>query len=543
LTHFRPSKKASASNFLARSADPDAGPFSQHESRVTESDPPEDDAALTRFETELADPGDPELTPSTPASALAEIATRANVAPRPSNSAGTTDRQDTVRELLHLAWPVMGSQVLLNLTGLVDRMMIGRLAEAGNAAVPLAAVGYASQLFFLIHSTLIAVGLACVALMARAIGSGNPQRARHAFAASIQVSAFVTILYVGLIYAFGESILGVLGAEPAVIRIAVPYLQLTLAGALMLSISLVVESALRANRDPHTPMFIAIGVTIVKLGLSGILIFGLFGSPRLELVGAGLATVISQAIGLILFVFVLARTRRESPTGIRLNDLFRINPAAREVLRISLPSIGERIVLNLGLLSYFWILSRWYGTVAVAAYTVGVAILSFSWIPGTGYAQACATVVGQALGSGNPDAATRAGKRTVALAISTAIPLGVLCVLLRYPLARLFTEDAGVIAALAPFMLTLAVAQPFLQLHFTLGGVHKGAGDTMTPLIAAMIGNWLFRIPIAILVAGYLEWDLAWVWVAIIFDHVARSTFLGVSFLSGRWRRVQLGAG
>ncbi|HKK52021.1 MAG TPA: hypothetical protein VKA74_10555, partial [Myxococcota bacterium] len=59
--------------------------------------------------------------------------------------------RSTTGEILRLAWPVMASQALLNGTGLVDRMMIGRLSEAGSAAIPLAAVGYAHQLFFLIH--------------------------------------------------------------------------------------------------------------------------------------------------------------------------------------------------------------------------------------------------------------------------------------------------------------------------------------------------------------------------------------------------------
>jgi putative MATE family efflux protein len=503
------------------------------------------DSTTDRFDSELSDIGDPEIEAPMPASALTSFAARGTSDPGiPSHRPSRTIRpmaRDSVREILGLAWPVMGSQILLSLSSLVDRMMIGRLADAGTSAVPLAAVGYASQLFFLIHSTLIAVGLACVALMARAIGSGDSLRARHAFAASIQVAALVTLLYSGLIFLFGEPILRALGAEPAVIRIAVPYLQLTLLAALMLSVSLVVESAFRANRDPRTPMFIAVAVTVIKLGLNAVLIFGLAGAPRLELLGAGLATVLSQAVGLFCFVVIVARTLRTSPTGLRFGDLFRVNPVAREVLRISAPSIAERIVLNLGLLSYFWILSRWYGTVAVAAYTVGVAILSFSWIPGTGYAQACATVVGQALGAGDSDAAARAGRRAVWLAIGTAIPLGFLCAGLRTPLARLFTEDASVIATLAPFMLTLAVAQPFLQLHFTLGGVHRGAGDTVTPLVAAMLGNWFFRIPIAALIAGYFELDLVWVWTALIFDHVARSIFLGASFLSGRWKKVRIG--
>ena len=63
----------------------------------------------------------------------------------------------------------------------------------------------------------------------------------------------------------------------------------------------------------------------------------------------------------------------------------------------------------------------------------------------------------------------------------------------------------------------------------------------MTPLLAAMVGNWLFRIPIAAMVAGYFELDLIWVWSALIFDHIARSAILGVSFLTGRWQRIKMG--
>jgi Na+-driven multidrug efflux pump len=283
-------------------------------------------------------------------------------------------------------------------------------------------------------------------------------------------------------------------------------------------------------------MWIALVVTVAKLAGNAVLIFGLFGAPRLELWGAGLATVISQAIGLALFLTALAHQPRGGAMAVRLRDLFERNPMTREVVRIAIPGVLERIVLNLGLLSYFAVLSRWYGTLAVATYTVGVSLLSFSWIPGTGFAQACSTLVGQTLGAGNRDAAMNIGRRAVALAFYSSIPLALLFAWLRAPLSALFTDDAAVIAALSPFMLTLAFSQPFLQIHFTLGGAHRGAGDTVTPLVAAMIGNWLIRLPAAILIASHFELDVFWIWVTLILDHVARTIWLGLSFLRGKWR-------
>ena len=491
--------------------------------------------AAQSAESLLESPGDPEVGPPVPASAVAATA----IAPRDFVDATAPSRHDgSAREILRLAWPVIASQVLLNLTGLIDRMMIGRLAEDGSAAVPLAAVGYATQLFHLVHSTLFAVGLACVALMARAIGSRNPQMARHAFAGSVQVSVLITLVYGSGLFFFSEESLALLGAEDAVIALAAPYLELTVAASLMLSFTLIFESAMRANRDMRTPMFIALAVTATKLALNGLLIFGLFGAPRLELVGAGLATAISQALGFVLFIFVFMRLPQSSPTALRLGDLFRINPIARQVIRIAVPGVAERIVLNMGLLSYFWILSNWYGTLAVATYTVGVSLLSFSWIPGTGYAQACSTVVGQALGARDRPVAIRAGGRSVALAVGTAVPLGLLFAWFRVSLAEMFTSDLEVIAALSPFMLALAAAQPFLQMHFTLAGAHKGAGDTITPLIGALIGNWGIRVPVAILIGGVFELDIVWIWATLIFDHISRAIWLGFRFLYGRWSEL-----
>jgi Na+-driven multidrug efflux pump len=192
--------------------------------------------------------------------------------------------------------------------------------------------------------------------------------------------------------------------------------------------------------------------------------------------------------------------------------------------------------MNLAMLGYFWILSRYFGTVAVAAYTVGVALLSFSWLPGLAYAQACATLVGQALGAQDSARATRTGWQAAAMALVTAIALGFAVWFGADSLAAMFTDDAEVIAELVPFMLVLAVTQPFLQLHFTLGGAHRGAGDTWTPLIAATVGNWVFRVPLACFFAVVLETDIMWVWYALIFDHVARAIHMTWSFQRGRWK-------
>jgi Na+-driven multidrug efflux pump len=113
--------------------------------------------------------------------------------------------------------------------------------------------------------------------------------------------------------------------------------------------------------------------------------------------------------------------------------------------------------------------------------------------------------------------------------------MAVAVLFLREPLARAFTSDERVAADLAPMMLMLGIAQPFMGTHFALGGVLRGAGDTMTPFLGAAVGNLCFRVPLAWMFARLLGLPLAWVWSALVFDHLARLVVNGSVFLRGKW--------
>jgi len=480
---------------------------------------------------------DPETAPGLPATTLAQQAM-----PRREPERGDLLRRlrlhtSAVPEIMRLSWPVMLATGAVMLAGVIDRAMIGRLGDAeGGAAVPLAAVGIATQFFFLVQSSLFAIGLACVALMARAIGAGDPRGAQRAFGASLQVGVASSIALSAPIALLAPWAFAFLGQEARVIEVAVPYLYYVLASSVLMAAALVVESALRADKHMRFPMLIAMVVMAVKLFLNWVFIFGNLGAPQMELEGAGLATLLSQVIGFVALVGRVVAAPRDASLAARMSDVFGANARSREILRIALPGIVERLVMNTAMLSYIWLLGHYYGTLSVATYTVGIPLLAFTWIPGQAYAQACATLIGQALGAREAGEAERIGWQSAGLAIGTATVLGAIVAVLRFDIAGLLTDDVAVITALGPFMLALAIAQPVLQLQFTLGGAHRGAGDTFTPLIAACVGNWLFRVPLAFVFAIGFQFDVAWVWSALVFDHLARSLVLLYTFRRGDWK-------
>lgn len=409
--------------------------------------------------------------------------------------------------------------------------MLGRL---GTEA--LAAVGYATQFFMLAQSLLLAVGAVCVALVARAVGGRDPLEARRAFAASLLLAQCVALTLTAPVLLAPEFLLGLLNAPPGIVARAVPYFQLTLGSSLLLAFSFTYESAFRAVGDTRTPLRIVGLVTLVKISLNAVLIFGLLGIPRLELVGAGIATILAQLVAVGFFARAGTKTPYAAMLRLGAAELRGAWGRIADALRMALPALTERLVLHAAILVYFSVLGD-YGPIAVAAYTIGVRVLSFSWIPGTGFAVAAATLVGQSLGAGEPRSAVRAGWRAVRFAVSVSVVLGSLYALARVPIAALFTGDPVVIAALDPFMLVLALAQPLLGLHFTLGGSLRGAGDTLSPMWAAALGNWVLRVPLALLFARVLELGVVWVWSTLVFDHLARAIWLVVVFRRGRWQQ------
>jgi putative MATE family efflux protein len=440
----------------------------------------------------------------------------------------------TAKVILTLTWPVVLGQLMANAVPVIDLLMLGKFGT-----LTLAAVGYASQFLMLLQASLLAIGAACVAMMARAIGAADLLRARQAFAACLWVALAVTGLFAACTLAFPRELLHLLAVKESVVHLAVPYLRLTLTAAPLMAIAFTFEHAFRSARDTFVPMLIAAIAAVVKLSGNCLLLFGLFGLPKLGLLGAGAATLFSQLVAVCLFV-VASRQHKSSSVRLEWSDLRVPFARLREAFGIAWPAIGERFVMNSAMLVYFRFLGG-YGVEAIAAYNVGVRILAFTWIPGLGLSVAASTLVGHALGAGDAALARRAGSIAMRLGVGISLALGSVFIALRLPIARCFTSDPRVVAALDPFILLLGVGLPFLVTHFTLSGALRGAGDTFTPLWAATLSNWGVRVPLGYLSAQVLGLDLFWVWSIMIVDHMSRATWLVWAFYRGDWH-ANLGA-
>jgi putative MATE family efflux protein len=299
----------------------------------------------------------------------------------------------------------------------------------------------------------------------------------------------------------------------------------------------VIVCSLRAAGDTRTPLAIGLVVGVVNVAAAWILIFGRFGFPALGVVGAALATPLAFTAGAALGLVLLARGGLV--LGFRWRPL-RLRPdIVRRVLRIGVPTAVEHLLMQIGFFLYI-VFAAEYGTAAVAAYFIGVRILALSFLPGFGFAAAASTMIGQNLGAGRPDEAARSGWAALTLSILMMTAGGMVIFTAARPIARLFVDDAEVIADAVSFILVLAAAQPLMATDFTLGGALRGAGDTRFPLVSVLIGFYLCRLGVAYLVTFVLQLEIVWLWLAMIGDYLARSALKTWRFRSGAWKLVRV---
>ena len=437
---------------------------------------------------------------------------------------------DLLRTTWALAWPVIFSFSIESFVGLCDMLMVGRL---GGTAV--AGVGVGVQILGAVDSVMFALGMGALAIVARHVGASERAAAEETLRQSLLTAAAVAVLMILPVLVWAPALVAAFRVEGAVVAAGTRFLRIVMLGVPASGLLFVMVSSLRGAGDTRTPLAIGAVVGTVNVVLADGLIFGRLGLPALGVSGAAIATAVAFGAGAALGLALLARGRLVLGLGMRP---FRLRlDVVRRVLRIGYPAAIEHLLMQIGFFIYI-VFAAHHGTAAVAAYFIGVRILSLSFLPGFGFAAAAATMIGQNLGAERPENAERSGRAAVRLAVRLMSVAGLLIFAAARPIARLFVDDAVVVADTVSFIRVLAACQPLMALDFTLGGALRGAGDTRFPLATVFLGFYVCRLGFAWLVTFAFGLGVVWLWLALVGDYVTRSLLKGARFRSGVWKTV-----
>lgn len=434
-----------------------------------------------------------------------------------------------VGSLSRLAFPIMGASLIQMGYNLIDMIWIGRL---GSGAV--AAVGAAGMFLWMANGVTTVPRIGGQVTVGQKLGAGNDKEAAEYASCALRMGLFLGIIY-GLICAiFNHQLIAFFKLNnPEVIRNA--RLYLIIAGGLLIFFFLdqVIGGILAAMGNTVTTFRVTTVGLVINLVLDPVLIFGIGPFPRLEVVGAALATVFAQ---MIVFVLYLKAIWRE-PIIFRNLQLFKRSKKQNldDIIKIGLPSALQDVLFS----AISMVIARFvagYGDAAVAVQKVGGQIESISWMMGGGFAMAVNSFVAQNFGAGKIDRVKK-GFRTSVL-IMAVWGLFNTFLLITFPkfFFSIFITEPDVIPMGIDYLRIIGISEIFICLEGAATGAFQGLGKTIPPSIVGITFNAL-RIPAVLLLSNILGLNGIW-WVLTI-SCVFKGTILPLWYHLGFKRMVE----
>lgn len=448
-------------------------------------------------------------------------------------------KNSTRADVINIAWPILVELLLGALFGMIDMMMLGRISNNSVAAASVAAVGMTNQLLFVGLSLVQALNVGGTAMIARYLGAGKTDKIettlKHVMLLSMLMLAIPLSIF-GII--FTDAIMNFMGAQADTLQVGKNYFRIIMVGFMFQSFNMSISAAMRGIGETKTPMKINLKANFFNVIGNALLIYGLFGFPKLGVTGAGVSTAISHVIACIFLFGNIVRGK--SIIRFNIGKPFKLEKGIiYNLVKIGLPASLEQMVLRTGVLLFTKIVAE-LGTVIYAAHQISLNILSLSFQPGQAFGIAASALVGRSLGSKDFSKAEDYAKETRRIGSMVSTFMGIIFFFFGPQLVGLYSKDPMIIQNASAALKIIALVQPFQSSQFILAGGLRGAGDTFWPLVSTFIGIILVRVVLAYIFVNILGYGLIGAWMAVFVDQLVRWLFVYMRFRTGKWKYIKI---
>lgn len=434
------------------------------------------------------------------------------------------------RNLWFQAWPQVVESLLNTADQIMDLVWAGRLGARHIAGLGV------SQTYVQIGNTgRMGFDMAMRAMVARAVGAGDIERANHITLQAFTLSGLFSITMALIGVFFTEPLLRMLGVPDEVVLAGADYMRIQFIGSGTNAFRMMSGTALQASGDPMTPMRAATVARAMHLVLSPVLIFGWLLFPAMGLAGAAVANIVAQGCAASLNFSALFRGT--SRLHLRLSAYSVDGKVMWQLVKTGVPAMitsAERSfaqLLLVGLVSPF-------GATSLAAFALTRRIENLVMMGARGFGQGAGVLVGQNLGAGKPERA----RKTVAWAILFVflINAAMALVLVSFPsfVVRIFNSEPEMLEVAVTWLQIATLGYLFLGIGQVFQQSYNTAGDTLVPMLVTLVSIWLVQQPLALLLPslGLNEYGIAWAVVAAVF---VRLLIYSPYYFSNRWLTVR----
>jgi putative MATE family efflux protein len=429
--------------------------------------------------------------------------------------------QDSIiRNILAMAGPIAAGMIFQTLYFLVDLYFV---ASIGDAAV--AGVSAAGTLMFVIMALTQVLGVGAVALIAQAVGRRDRDDANLVFNQSMLFAGACALATLLGGYALAGVYVQSIAADAATEAAGVTYLNWFLPGLALGFAQVVMGSALRGTGIVKPTMVIQALTVLLNTLLAPVLIAGWGTGIALGVAGAGLASTVSIAVGVVLLALYFLKL--EKYVSFRRELLRPQLKVWKRMLDVGLPAGGEFALMFIYMGVIYWVISD-FGAAAQAGFGIGSRIMQSIFMPAMAIAFAAGPIAGQNFGAGQ---AARVRETFAKAVLLNTIVMVLVTVFLQWRpdlLVGFFTPEAEAQAVGATFLRIISWTFIAQGMVFTCSGMFQGLGNTRPAMLSSAVRLTVF-VPLAVWLSTQPGFHLDEVWylsVATVWLQACVSYFL-----------------
>lgn len=430
--------------------------------------------------------------------------------------------------LLMFMVPLLIGNVFQQLYIVVDSIVVGQFL--GKQA--LAAVGACFPIVFLLISLVMGLTMGASVIISQYYGAKKYDLVKKTID-----TTYLSILLPGVILSLtgpliSTWILQIMNTPTEVIAQAKVFIDIFFYGLVLTFGYNTIGAVLRALGDSKTPTFFLILATIVNIIL--VLLFVLVF--KWGIAGSALATMLAQ--GFSCFGLVWHVNCKE-------NDLLHIRPSRmvfdwvilKKIMQVGLPSGVQQVFVSLGMMAIIRIING-FGTDVIAGFTAASRLDTFALMPAMNLSLAVSTFVGQNIGANKSERVHHGLRAAIWYAVAFSIFISTVILLWGRPILTIFTRDVAVLDFGARYLHIAGMFYIVFALMFVLGGLFRGAGDTLMPMIFTILSLWLIRIPAAEILSKYIGSD--GIWWSFVIGWAIGLILSVIYYFTGVWKKFKV---
>jgi len=390
--------------------------------------------------------------------------------------------------LYKLTMPMVIGIIAVFFFNLVDMFFIGLLGTTS-----LAAVSFTMPIAMIVMNLAIGLGIAASALIARAIGANEQEKAQHYVVASLLLTAFIATIMLALGLSFNDKLFLLLGAEPSLLPLIWQFMQFWWPGAWMMMFMIVINSSMRAVGNTKLPSMMMLGSAVLNAILDPIFIFGIGPIEGMGIAGAALASTVCWAIVVIVMVYSLAKIDLLHWAKLTLKELFGI---WQRLTLIGIPAMVTNVLVPIASGILLAMIAP-MGEQAVAAFGVGARIEPFAIVVVLALTSTIPVFVGQNFAAGQHERIWQALSISVRFILVWQLAVWLLLWLISPLIAMIFSQDPIVIEKVGHYLMLMPIGYAGMGIVLCANAALNALQHTGVSMMLNLVRLSAFYVPLA----------------------------------------------